>query len=117
PLHYNVKNAAMIDRFVAPTWRRENEPFSLSIILNSTAEHDVTGKLSVTHETSSGKTPLDMDLATPAVDPYRQITLHPGKNVQNVRVPALREGGVHQFHAAFAPDQAGPAAAVEVNNT
>lgn len=117
PLHYNVKNAAMIDRFVAPTWRRENEPFTLSIILNSTADHDVTGKLSVTHETSSGKSPLDMDLTTPEVDPYKQITLHPGKNVQNIRVPALREGGVHQFHAAFAPDQGGPAAAVEVNNT
>ena len=117
PLKYDVKNAAMIDRFVAPTWKRENEPFTLSIILNSTADHDVTGKLSVTHETSSGKAPLDMDLSTPKIDPYKQITLHPGKNVQYVPVPALREGGVHQFHAAFAPDGAGAAATVEVNNT
>src|SRR6202035_5820614 len=39
------------------------------------------------------------------------------KNVQYVPVQALREGGVHQFHAAFAPDQAGAATTVEVNNT
>lgn len=117
PLQYSVKNAAMIDRFVAPTWKRENEPFTLSIILNSTSDHDVTGKLSVMHETSNGKVPLDMDLSTPKIDPYKQVTLHPGKNVQYVPVQALREGGVHQFHAAFAPDQAGAATTVEVNNT
>ena len=118
PLRYDVKNAAMIDKFVAPTWRRENEPFTLSIVLTSTADHPVKGKLSVTHETAGGKTPLDMDLSTPPIDPYRQITLAPGKNVQSVRVPALHEGGVHQFHAAFAADDAGAAAvSVEVNNT
>jgi uncharacterized membrane protein len=122
PLHYDVKNAAMIDRFVAPTWKRENEPFTLSIILTSTADHPVKGKLSVTHETTSGKTPLDMDLSTPQIDPYRQVTLPPasvnhGKWVEYVKVPALKEGGVHQFHAAFAPDEAGATATVEVNNT
>ena len=122
PLHYDVKNAAMIDKFVAPTWRRENEPFTLQIILTSTADHPVTGKLSVTHETSAGKVPLDMDLSTPQIDAYKQVTLPPmsvngGKTVQNVKVPALREGGVHQFHAAFAPDEAGATATVEVNNT
>jgi uncharacterized membrane protein len=122
PLHYDVKNAAMIDRFVAPTWKREDEPFTLSIILTSTADHPVTGKLSVTHETANGKVPLDMDLSTPPVDPYRQITLPPasvnkGKSVVYVKVPALKEGGVHQFRAAFAPDQAGESGAVEINNT
>jgi uncharacterized membrane protein len=122
PLQYSVKNAAMIDRFVSPTWKRENEPFTLSIILTSTADHPVKGKLSVTHETSSGKSPLDMDLSTPQIDPYREITLPPasvnnGKSVAYVAVPALREGGVHQFHAAFAPDEAGAGVSVEVNNT
>jgi uncharacterized membrane protein len=118
PLHYDVKNVAMIDRFVAPTWKREDEPFTLSIILNSTADHDITGKLSVWHETSSGNTPLDMDLSTPEIDPAREITLKPGKNVQYVKVPALKEGGVHQFHASFTSDNAsGAAVAVEINNT
>ena len=116
PLHYNVKNAAMIDRFVAPTWKREDEPFTLSIILTSTADHPVPGKLSVIHETAGGKTPLDMDLSTPQVDPTRAVTLMPGKNVQKVKVPALKEGGVHQFHASFVPDQAGATGAVEINN-
>jgi uncharacterized membrane protein len=117
PLHYNVKNAAMIDRFIAPTWKREDEPFTLSVILTSTADHPVTGKLSITHETAGGKAPLDMDLTTPQIDPFRQITLTPGKNVANVKVPALKEGGVHQFHASFAPDNAGEKGAVEINNT
>jgi uncharacterized membrane protein len=118
PLHYNVKNAAMIDHFEAPTWRRENEPFSLTVYLDSTADHDVTGKLSITHETSSGKAPVDMDPSTREVDPYRHITLHPGKNKQDVHLPPMLQGGVHQFHAAFAPDQAGAGpVAVEVNNT
>ena len=117
PLHYDVKNAAMIDRFVAPTWKREDEPFTLSIILTSTADHPITGKLSVMHETASGKEPLDMDLSTPQVDPFRQITLQPGKNVQYVKVPALKQSSVHEFHAAFTADQAGDRGAVEVNNT
>ena len=120
PLHYDVKNAAMIDRFVAPTWKREDEPFTLSIILTSTADHAVTGKLSVSHDTSDGKMPLDMD--PPGGKPFRQITLPPvtqnnGKSVQYVKVPALKQAGVHQFHAAFVPDQAGDAGAVEINNT
>ena len=117
PLHYDVKNAAMIDRFVAPTWKREDEPFTLSIILTSTADHPVKGKLSVTHETEMGKVPLDMDLTTPEVDPYREVTLQPGKNVQYVKVPALKQAGVHQFHASFTPDNAGQGGAVEINNT
>src|ERR1700722_12758795 len=122
PLHYDVKNAAMIDRFVAPTWKREDEPFTLSTILTSTADHPVTGKLSVTHQTANGKIPLDMHLSTPQGDPYRQITLPPasvngGKSVVYVKVPALKEGGVHQFRAAFAPDKAGESGAVEINNT
>src|ERR1700722_12623267 len=98
PLHYDVKNAAMIDRFVAPAWKREDEPFSLSIILTSTADHPVTGKLTVMHETSGGREPLDMDLSTPEVDPARQITLQPGKNVQYVKVPALKQAGAAQFY-------------------
>ena len=117
PLHYDVKNAAMIDRFVAPTWKREDEPFSLSIILNSTADHPITGKLSVMHETVGGRAPLDMDLSTPQIDPFREITLRPGKSVQYVKVPALREANVHQFHAVFTPDNAGDKGAVEINNT
>ena len=117
PLHYDVKNAAMIDRFVAPTWKREDEPFTLSIILDSTADHPVTGKLSVTHDTAGGKEPLDMDLSTPEIDQFRQITLKPGKNVQYVKVPALKQGGVHQFHAVFTPDDSGAKGAVEINNT
>jgi uncharacterized membrane protein len=117
PLKYDVKNAAMIDRFVAPTWKREDEPFTLSVILTSTADRPITGKLSVIHETLGGREPLDMDPSTPQIDPQREITLQPGKNVQYVKVPALKNGGVHQFHAIFTADQAADRTAVEINNT
>ena len=117
PLRYDVKNAAMIDRFVAPTWKREDEPFTLSVILTSTADHPITGKLSVMHETATGREPLDMDLSTPQIEQARQVTLKPGKNVEYVKVPALKNSGVHQFHAIFTADQTGSQSAVEINNT
>src|SRR5947209_5688982 len=123
PLHYDIRNAAMVDRFIAPTWKREDDPFTLSIVLQSTADHPVTGKLSVTHQTAGRKEPLDMDLTTPQVEPNRQVTIppatgdKPGKAVVNVKVPALHEGGVHEFHAIFTPDKGGDQGAIEINNT
>src|SRR5437868_2006100 len=97
PLHYDVKDAAMIERFIAPTWKRENEPFTIVIILRSTNTVSVTGRLSVTHETADAKTPLDMDQSKPG-STERRVTLKPGLNVEHVHVPALKQAGVPQFH-------------------
>src|SRR3712207_7493443 len=34
PLEYNVQNEVLFDRLVAPTWKRENEPFTIDVILD-----------------------------------------------------------------------------------
>src|SRR5205814_2084204 len=89
PLHYDVQNEVMMERFIAPTWKRENEPFTIDVILRSTNPGPVAGKLSVLHRTAGGDDYLDMDPSTPQLDVYRKITLQNGPNVEHVKVPAL----------------------------
>src|SRR5687767_916458 len=43
PLRYDVANEVLLERFIAPTWKRENEAFSLEVILKSTNVAEVTG--------------------------------------------------------------------------
>ena len=100
PLNYNVQNEVMMDRFNAPTWKRENEPFTMDIVLDSTNAMPVTGKLTVRH----GSELLDLDPDTPGMQPVRLVTLKPGLNVEHVFVPPLGTTGVHQFVANFEGD-------------
>jgi uncharacterized membrane protein len=97
PLKYNVTNEVMMDRFVAPMWKRENEAFTMDIVLNSTNTVPVSGKLTVRH----GSEMLDLDPNTPGVQPVRMITVKPGLNPEHIFVPALSTTGVHQFVANF----------------
>ena len=97
PLKYDVQNEVLLDRFVAPTWKRENEPFTLDVILRSTNAMPVTGKLTVLHQ----GVPMDLDEAAAGTQTTRQVTLKPGLNRETVRVPALESTGVHQFQAMF----------------
>ena len=105
PLHYRVDSAVMMDRFVAPTWRRENEPMTLDVVLRSNSEKPVTGTLVVLHHGQ----PIDLDAETPGVQGSRKVTLRPAEGGQpgitpvRVKVPAL-SGGIHAFRAAFEPD-------------
>ncbi len=73
PLHYDVKDEVLIERFIAPTWKRENEPFSLEVVLRSTNASDVSGKLSISRQ----GTPIDLDLAAPGLQASRKVTLKP----------------------------------------
>jgi Ca-activated chloride channel family protein len=106
-LHYDVQHEVLMDRFVAPTWKRQNEPFTLYVYLKSTNDFPVTGKLTVLHQ----GVPMDLDLATPGVQPTMSVTLapgtpdHPSVTPVAVKVPPLTQGGVHQFHADFQADQ------------
>ena len=98
PLTYDVQNEVLVDRFVAPTWKRENEPFTVDIILKSNNPGSVTGKLTVLHQGE----PMDLDAATDGVQATKIVTLAPGLNVEHVRVPALEGSNViHQFRAIF----------------
>jgi uncharacterized membrane protein len=115
PLHYDVQHEVMMDKIVAPTWKRKNEPFTIDIILKSTNDFPVTGKLTVTDQ----GVPMNLDLTQPGMHTSRMVTLpagssdHPAEILEQVKVPAQESAGVHQFHAAFDTDQ--PGAQVGVN--
>lgn len=97
PLQYEVRDEVLVERFIAPAWKRENEPFTIEVILRSTNVGDVSGQLTVLHQ----DVPMDLDPETPGIQPTRRVTLKPGRNVERVRVPALSTAGVHQFRAVF----------------
>ncbi len=103
PLDYNVQHATLMDRFVAPTWKRENEPITLDIILKSTNSEPVTGKLTVLHQ----GVPMQIDPDHPDARDL-PITLQPGLNPFHIKVPPLGSSGVHEFHAVFEPDKPAP---------
>ncbi len=98
PLDYDVKSEVLVDRFIAPTWKRENEPFTIEVILRSTNPTAVTGKLTLLHNNQ----PMDLDPATPGIQATRVVTLQSGRNVERVSVPPLMGSNViHQFRATF----------------
>lgn len=99
PLHYSVPAAVMMERFVAPSWKREKDAFSLQVVLRNTATHDVTGQLSILHQ---GR-PIDVDAEKPGIQTSLHIALKPGLNPVAIKVPAL-EGGIHPFRAVFELD-------------
>ncbi|HVT88987.1 MAG TPA: hypothetical protein VHD56_09055 [Tepidisphaeraceae bacterium] len=100
PLNYDLKDEVLVERFVAPTWKRENEPFTIEVILRAT-NPPVTGKLTVLHNNQA----MDMDPNTPGIQPARTVTLKGPRNVERVTVPPLEGGNViHQFHAVFEAD-------------
>lgn len=97
PLKYDVQSEVLLDRFVAPTWKRENEPFSVDVILRSTNATPVTGKLTVLLQ----GVPMDLDPESAGNQATRLVTLKPGLNRESVRVPAMNAAGVLQFQAVF----------------
>lgn len=97
PLEYAANDEVIVERFVSPTWRRENEPFSIDVYLRSTNRNPVTGNLRVRHQGVD----MDLDPTTAGLQPTRAITVTPGTNRATVQVPALDAGGVHEFEAIF----------------
>ncbi|HLL90995.1 MAG TPA: VWA domain-containing protein [Tepidisphaeraceae bacterium] len=105
PLRYEVRNEVLVDRFVAPTWKRENEPFTLDVVLKNTDARPVTGTLKVYHEGE----PMDLDPYAAGEQTSRRVTLNPAPTptVERVQVAPLRAAGVHRFRTTFEAD-AGP---------
>lgn len=98
PLRYDVRNEVVVERLNAPAMKRENEPFTIDVILRSTNPAPVGGKLTVLH----GGQPMDMDPYTEGLQAARAIAVNPGPNTQRVRVPALVGGStIHDFKAIF----------------
>ncbi|MDW8262130.1 MAG: hypothetical protein RMJ35_06360, partial [Phycisphaerales bacterium] len=97
PLHYNIQNEVLLERFSAPTWKRENEAFSIDVYLRSTNATPVKGRLTVLHQ----GIPMDLEPQTEGVQAWREVTLPPGLSRHTIHVPPLRAPGVHQFQAIF----------------
>jgi Ca-activated chloride channel family protein len=113
PLNYDVQHEVLVDRLVAPAWKREDEPFTIEVYLTSTNKVPVSGKLTVLH---SGQ-PMDMDPQIPGVQPERHITLQPGSNRELVQVPALTGSNlIHTFHAVFEADHMNPGPGSDTGN-
>ena len=87
PLDYDVKNEVLVDRFTAPTWKRENEPFSIEVILRSTNAVPVTGKLTVTAQRAADG-PRSRDGR--ACSRRESSRFSRAATSQRVQVPALR---------------------------
>ncbi len=114
PLTYDVRNEVMVDRLIAPTWKRENEPFTLEVYLSSTNEGITTGTLTVTHQ----GLPMDLDASIAGVQPTRRVELKKGPpaNVERIQVPPLADAGVHQFRAIFEADDTSKQGGVTLGN-
>jgi uncharacterized membrane protein/Mg-chelatase subunit ChlD len=121
PLKYNVQNDVMVQRLIAPEWKRENEPFDLAVGLVSTNRTPVTGTLKVEHIMAGKRVYLDMDPAKPGSS-SRKVTIEPGSasepghSTQYVRVPPQTSSGVHRFKATFTPDDPAAEGSVSVVN-
>ena len=104
PLNYKIRNEVLMEKMIAPTWKRENEPFTVEIYLRSTNATDVTGKLTVLMD----NVPISLDPAHPEQTSTTK-TLHPGITPFRVQIPGLEQAGAHRFKATFEGKSDGPA--------
>jgi uncharacterized membrane protein len=96
PLNYRIRNEVLMEKMIAPTWKRQNEPFTVEVFLRSTNAADVSGKLTVLMD----NVPIPLDPAHPN-EPAKVVTLRPGITPFRVQIPGLPEAGVHRFAAVF----------------
>jgi Mg-chelatase subunit ChlD len=102
PLHYEIRRDVLFDRLTTPALQRENEPFSLDMILRSSSLVPVSGSISITQN----GLPIDLDPQTPGVQSATRVTLRAGANPFNLKLPPMHGAGLQQFHATFQADRA-----------
>ena len=95
PLNYRIRNEVLMEKMIAPTWKRENEPFTVEIFLRSTNALDVTGKLTVL----MNDVPIPLDPANPNAT-SKTVTLKPGITPFRVQIPG-QDAHVQRFKATF----------------
>jgi uncharacterized membrane protein len=103
PLNYRINNEVLMEKMISPTWKRQNEPFTVEIYLRSTNSTDVSGKLTVLMD----NVPIPLDPAHPEATSVTK-TLRPGITPFRVTIPGLAEAGVHRFAATFEGQTEGP---------
>ena len=105
-LSYNVRNEIMIDRVVAPNWKREGEAFDVKVYLVSTNTEPVTGKLTVYEDNQPLERPRQITVPPATMTPSGKI--EPRKHMEQVQVPAVKATTVRSFKATFTPDVVNP---------
>ena len=96
PLNYKIRNEVLMEKMIAPTWKRENEPFTVEIFLRSTNPTDAVGKLTVLMD----NVPIPLDPANPT-STSKAVILKPGITPFRVQIPGLEQAGAHRFKATF----------------
>ena len=96
PLNYKIRNEVLMEKMIAPTWKRENEPFTVEIFLRSTNPTDAVGKLTVLMD----NVPIPLDPANPT-STSKTVILKPGITPFRVQIPGLEQAGAHRFKATF----------------
>ena len=96
PLNYKVQNEVMMEKIIAPTWKRENVPFTVEVYLRSTNPADVFGRMTVYMDNF----PLALNPEDPK-NPGRNVTLKPGVNRFPIQIKGLAQAGAHRFRATF----------------
>ena len=101
-LDWEAGDEVFVERFIAPSNKREGEPFTIEVILNNTAAQRTGGMLRVEQE---GR-PLDLDPTEPGMQAGRRVVLEPGRNKELVIVDPLGDDvTVRRFEAIFEPDR------------
>ena len=96
PLNYKIRNEVLMEKMIAPTWKRENEPFTVEIFLRSTNPTDAVGRLTVLMD----NVPIPLDPANPT-SISKTVILKPGITPFRVQIPGLEQAGAHRFKATF----------------
>ncbi len=97
PLRYRYDSEVLFKRLAAPSRARSHQTIDLRFLLDSTAE--VRGGLLLT---LNGK---PVDLSPETADVTVPVDLKAGTNVKTISFP-VGSAGLHQFEAAFIPDDA-----------
>ena len=100
PLRFNVTNEVLVERVVAPSWKRESDAFDVSVSLVSTNPVPVRGKLTLLEE----GVPVEQRVIEIEGGTISDGRLEPRKHVEYIRVPALKARGVRRFTAVFEPE-------------
>ncbi len=98
PISYHVDNEVMIDLVDAPPQSAEGSTVVVRVVLSATQETRGTLELKYSEEA------LDINGADAGTG--RNITLKPGRNVENIEVKLEKGKPVHRFKAVFTAESA-----------
>ncbi len=99
PLRYEYGSEVVFEQLVAPPYANLHEQIPLRPILKS--DRATTGTLLIYQRVGQEEELIDLTPDGPGSG--QRVTLAPGRNAFNVRVP-IRESRAHEFRAEFVPD-------------